>query len=104
VEVLRDVSHRLAPLTLAEAKKMISEVKSYPILLGARGRKALDIDAIARTIVSVSRISQDFKGIQEIEINPLVVQNVGCVAVDAFVVIERKDAAIKKSGGGRLGS
>jgi acetyltransferase len=104
VEVLRDVSHRLAPLTLAEAKKMISEVKSYPILLGARGRKALDIDAIARTIVSVSRISQDFKEIQEIEINPLVVQNVGCVAVDAFVVIERKDAAIKKSGGGRLGS
>jgi acetate---CoA ligase (ADP-forming) len=104
VEVLRDVSHRLAPVTLAEAKKMISEVKSYPILLGARGRKALDIDAIARTIVCVSRISQDFKEIQEIEINPLMVQEGGCIAVDALVVIERRDNAIKNSGGGRFGS
>jgi acetyltransferase len=93
VEVLRDVSHRLAPITLAEAKKMISEVKSYPILLGTRGRKALDIDTIARTIVCVSRISQDFPVIQEIEINPLVVQEVGCIAVDALVVIERRDNA-----------
>ncbi|MCJ7639211.1 MAG: acetate--CoA ligase family protein, partial [Euryarchaeota archaeon] len=100
VEVLRDVSHRLAPITLAEAKKMISEVKSYPILLGARGRKALDIDAIARTIVCVSRISQDFNEIQEIEINPLMVQEVGCIAVDALVVIERRDNALKNSGGG----
>jgi acetyl coenzyme A synthetase (ADP forming)-like protein len=99
VEVLRDVSHRLAPITLAEAKKMISEIKSYPILLGTRGRKALDIDAIARTIVCVSRISQDFKEIQEIEINPLMVQEVGCIAVDALVVIDRKDNALKKNGG-----
>ncbi|MGZ4863367.1 MAG: acetate--CoA ligase family protein [Halobacteriota archaeon] len=104
VEVLRDVSHRLAPITLAEAKKMISEVKSYPILLGARGRKALDINAIARTIVCVSRISQDFKEIQEIEINPLVVQESGCIAVDALVVVERKEDSLKKSGGGALES
>lgn len=100
VEVLRDVSHRLAPITLAEAKRMISEVRSYPILLGARGRKALDIDALARTIVCVSRISQDFKEIQEIEINPLMVQEVGCIAVDALVAIERRDNALKNSGGG----
>ncbi len=104
VEVLRDVSHRLAPITMAEAKTMISEVKSYPILLGTRGRKALDIDAIARTIVCVSRISQDFKEIQEIEINPLIVQESGCIAVDALVVIDRRDNAIKNNGGGRLGS
>jgi acetyltransferase len=91
VEVLKDVSHRLAPITLAEAKQMIAEVKSYPILLGARGRKALDIDAVAHTILCVSRISQDFKEIQEIEINPLVVQEEGCVAVDALVVIERRE-------------
>jgi acetyltransferase len=90
VEVLKDVSHRLAPITLAEAKQMIAEVKSYPILLGARGRKALDIDAVAHTILCVSRISQDFKEIQEIEINPLMVQEEGCVAVDALVVIERR--------------
>jgi acetyltransferase len=87
VEVLKDVSHRLAPMTLSDAKQMIAEIKSYPILLGARGRKAVDIDAIARTILCVSRISQDFPQIQEIEINPLVAQERGCVAVDALVVI-----------------
>ena len=91
VEVLKDVSHRLAPITLAEAKQMIAEVKSYPILLGTRGRKALDIDAVAHTILCVSRISQDFKEIQEIEINPLVVQEEGCIAVDALVVIDRRE-------------
>jgi len=87
VEVLKDVSHRLSPMTLDDAKQMITEIKSYPILLGARGRKAVDIDAIASTILCVSRISQDFSEIQEIEINPLVVQEEGCVAVDALVVI-----------------
>jgi acetyltransferase len=104
VEVLRDVSHRLAPITLAEAKKMIAEVKSYPILLGTRGRKALDIDAVARTILCVSKITQDFKEIQEIEINPLVVREEGCIAVDALVVIERSNNVYYDSGGGRLGS
>jgi len=87
VEVLKDVSHRLAPITVTEAKQMISEVKSYPILLGTRGRKALDINAVADTIVRVSQISQDFEEIQEIEINPLMVQENGCIAVDALVVI-----------------
>jgi acetyltransferase len=87
VEVLKDVSHRLAPITIAEARQMISEVKSYPILLGSRGRKALDINAVADTIVRVSQISQDFEEIQEIEINPLMVQENGCIAVDALVVI-----------------
>jgi acyl-CoA synthetase (NDP forming) len=87
VEVLKDVSHRLAPITVAEAKRMIAEVKSYPILLGTRGRKALDINAVADTIVRVSQISQDFEEIQEIEINPLMVQEYGCIAVDALVVI-----------------
>jgi len=87
VEVLKDVSHRLAPITVAEAKRMIAEVKSYPILLGTRGKKALDINAVADTIVRVSQISQDFEEIQEIEINPLMVQEDGCIAVDALVVI-----------------
>ncbi|MGZ4933584.1 MAG: acetate--CoA ligase family protein [Halobacteriota archaeon] len=88
VEVLKDVSHRVAPITFAEAKKMISEIKSYPILLGARGRKALDIDALADVILRVSQISQDFAEIQEVEINPLIVQEDGCYAVDALVVIQ----------------
>ena len=75
---------------------MISEVKSYPILLGARGRKALDINAVADTIVRVSQISQDFEEIQEIEINPLMVQENGCIAVDALVVISGRPSSLTK--------
>ncbi len=88
VEVLKDVSHRVAPVTFDEAKKMISEIRSYPILLGARGRKALDIDALADVILRVAQISQDFTEVQEVEINPLIVQERGCYAVDALVVIQ----------------
>jgi len=91
VEVLKDVSHRIAPITFREAKKMISEIKSYPILLGARGRKALDVDAIADVILRVSQISQDFAEVQEVEINPLIVQESGCYAADALVVIQGGD-------------
>ncbi len=88
VEVLKDVSHRIAPVTLAGAKTMISEIKAYPILLGARGRKALDINAVADVILRVSQISQDFAEVQEVEINPLIVQENGCYAADALVVIQ----------------
>jgi acetyl coenzyme A synthetase (ADP forming)-like protein len=90
VEVLKDVSYRVAPVTLEEAKKMITEIKSYPILLGVRGRRPLDIDGIADVIMRLSQIIQEFDELQEIEINPLLVQEHGCYAVDALVVIRAK--------------
>ncbi|HXY86963.1 MAG TPA: acetate--CoA ligase family protein [Candidatus Acidoferrales bacterium] len=90
VEVLRDVSHRVAPITSEEAKKMITEIKSYPILVGVRGGRALDIDGIVDAILLLSQIMQDFDELQEIEINPLIVQEKNCYAIDALVVIRAK--------------
>ncbi len=90
VEVLRDISHRVAPVTPEEAKKMITEIKSYPILLGVRGGKALDIDGIVDVIMRLTQIVQDFDELREIEINPLLVQEHGCYAIDALVVIGAK--------------
>ena len=87
VEVLRDVSHRVAPITSEEAKTMITEIKSYPVLVGVRGGRALDIDGIVEVILRLSQIMQDFDELQEIEINPLLVQEQSCYAVDALVVI-----------------
>jgi len=99
VEVLKDVSHRIAPITFREAKMMISEIRSYPILLGARGKKALDVDAIADVILRVSQISQDFAEVQEVEINPLIVQENGCYAADALVIV-RGEANVTQYQGG----
>ena len=90
VEVLRDVSHRVAPITSEEAKKMITEIKSYPILVGVRGGRALDIDGIVDAILLLSQIMQDFDELQEVEINPLIVQEKNCYAIDALVVIRAK--------------
>jgi acyl-CoA synthetase (NDP forming) len=92
VEVLKDVSYRVAPITSEEAKKMITEIKSYPILLGVRGGRPLDIDSIADVIMRLSQIVQEFDELQEIEINPLLVQERGCYAVDALVVIRAKNS------------
>jgi acetyl coenzyme A synthetase (ADP forming)-like protein len=91
VEVLKDVSYRVAPVTEEEAKKMITEIKSYPILLGVRGGRPLDIDGIVDVILRLSQIMQEFDELQEIEINPLLVRERGCYAVDALVVIRAKD-------------
>jgi len=90
VEVLRDISHRVAPITPEEAKKMITEIKSYPILLGVRGERVLDIDGIVDVIMRLTQIMQDFDELREIEINPLLVQEHACYAIDALVVIGAK--------------
>ena len=81
-ELLQDRAMRLAPVTTAEAHEMILEVRSLAALTGYRGRPKGDIDALAAAIVALSRAGQE---IVEAEINPLIVQRTGVVAVDAVV-------------------
>ncbi|HBG46994.1 MAG TPA: acetyl-CoA synthetase [Deltaproteobacteria bacterium] len=87
VELLKDVSFRLAPVTREEAFSMIGEVKSFPLLAGYRGGSYKDLDAIADVIIKVGRIMGEVNGIKELEINPLVVYERGAVAVDARAVL-----------------
>ncbi len=87
-EVMKDVVFRLAPVTLAMAKEMIEEIKAYPILRGARGRPALDIEALAQAIVRVSALAVDLKDcLAELDINPLFVfpDSRGVKAADALI-------------------
>jgi len=81
VEVLKDVSFRLCPVSPAEARDMIAEIRAYGLLLGARGRAPADIDAIVRTICAVSALVSDFDEITELDINPLIVRDKGGGAV-----------------------
>lgn len=87
VELMKDVSYRLAPVTREEAFEMMGEVKGFPMLTGFRGGTVKDLGAIAEVIMKVAGIIEKVDGLKELEINPLVVHERGAVAVDARGVL-----------------
>lgn len=88
VEVFKDISFRVAPITKNDAIEMIEELKSYSILKGARGKPPVDIDAIADVLLKVSTLVSDYGDeIKELDINPLIVYEKGIVAADAMLVV-----------------
>jgi succinyl-CoA synthetase beta subunit len=92
-EIMRDRSLRLAPVDLAGARDMISEVRALKVLAGVRGRPAGDLDALADAIVALSEIAtMSDPAIIEAEINPLIILpcGQGVVAVDALVKVSEK--------------
>lgn len=89
VEILKDVSFRIAPITRREAVAMINEIKASALLKGARGEKPVDLDAIADGILRLSAIVTDFPVIRELDINPLAVFNKGAYAIDARIIFKR---------------
>jgi len=88
VEVLEDVSFRIAPITEDGAKEMISEVKAYPILRGYRGKPPLDLDIIVRILLNASRLVMDHQEIRELDLNPIMVYEKGARTVDARIMLE----------------
>jgi len=89
VEVLKDVSFRIAPVTRKEALSMIDELKASKILKGVRGERPADIEAIVSSILRLSRLALDFPEIIELDINPLVVFERGATALDARIILRR---------------
>jgi acetyltransferase len=89
VEVLKDVSFRIAPVSKREAFSMIDEIKTSALLKGARGEKPVDINFIAEGITRLSAFVSDFPDVREVDINPLLVMNRGAVALDARIIFER---------------
>ncbi len=95
VEVMKDIVFRAFPLNIREANRMITQIKSYPLLLGVRGETRKDIDAVADAILRVGTIIKRFKDISDIEINPLVAYDHGdgVKAVDVRILLSRQEAA-----------
>lgn len=81
VEVYRDVTFRVCPIDKDDALEMIHELRSFPILMGARGRKPANLPALASALVRVSKLLEK-ENPAEFDINPLLVDERGCVAVD----------------------
>ncbi len=87
VEVLRDVTFRLAPIDALDASEMLSELRGASILDAIRGQPAVDRNAVADVLVRVARLGADFPEIEELDINPLVTSAGGAIAVDARVLL-----------------
>lgn len=86
-ELFRDTSFRLAPVSADEAYEMLSELKSWKLLTGMRGKGALDIDELADAVEKISRLIADCSNISEIDLNPVLVGGKSIVVADAKVVI-----------------
>jgi acyl-CoA synthetase (NDP forming) len=87
-EVLRDVTFRLCPVNLDEAKQMITETRGYVVLAGARRSTGADIDALADALMKLSALAVDLQDcLAELDINPLIVRprSCGVAAVDALI-------------------
>jgi acetyltransferase len=90
VEVLKDVSSGLAPLTYEEAESMIHSLRGYKILQGTRGQKGINERKYAEIIVRLSTLLRFATEIKEIDINPLLADQDNVVAVDARILIEKE--------------
>jgi acetyl coenzyme A synthetase (ADP forming)-like protein len=90
VETLKDVTFRVAPLSLQEAEEMMMQVKAHALLDGVRGQPPMDKAAIVDTLLRVSQLVQDFPDIIEMDINPLMVyhQGEGALALDMRLVLK----------------
>jgi len=89
VNFLRDVSHRLCPVTRREAEEMIGETKAHALLRGVRGEPPSDIESVVDVILRVSQLMRRFREVVEMEINPLCVyeEGKGCLAVDIRMTV-----------------
>ena len=85
-EVLRDTAVALAPVDAAGAEALLRSLRIAPLLLGARGRPALDLAAAADAVAALSKLAAARPDLAELEANPLLVMRTGCVALDARIV------------------
>jgi acyl-CoA synthetase (NDP forming) len=88
VEVLKDISFRLVPVSKRDASEMVREIKGYRLLEGYRGQEPVDIDCLEDIIVKVSDFIEKNPQIKELDINPLFASGKVLEAADARIVME----------------
>lgn len=114
VEVLRDVTFRLAPFDRLEAEQMVASVRAFPLLQGVRGEPPSDLPALYNVLGRVAQLALDLPQVQELDLNPVIVcpAGGGAYAVDARLVLGPSDPTSRsaplvsapRSGTARLGT
>jgi len=87
VEILKDVSFRVIPLTDLDLEEMIHDIKGYPLLAGVRGQKPKDAGILKEILRRVAQLAADHPEIQEVDINPVIVHEQGASVVDARIIL-----------------
>jgi acetyl coenzyme A synthetase (ADP forming)-like protein len=87
VEVLKDVTFRIAPITARDADEMMNEIRGAPLLRGVRGEAPSDLKAVRDALLRVSQLVSEFSEIVELDVNPLIVHARGAVGIDVRVVV-----------------
>ena len=87
VEILKDISFRILPIEEIDVREMITEIKGYEILKGARGNLPRDIQAIKEVLMKVSKLTMENPEINEIDLNPIFVFEKGLQVVDARMIL-----------------
>lgn len=88
VEILKDVSFRVLPISRTSAKAMVRETKSYPILKGVRGGSPRDEKALINLLLICSEVIESYPDIQEMDLNPVIVHEKGLTVVDARIILK----------------
>ncbi len=91
VELLEDVSFRIAPITEYDAREQIHEIKGFPILDGYRGKPKADLDAIVNTLLKISDLVIKHEEINEMDLNPVFIYESGLVCVDARIILKKPE-------------
>ena len=90
VEVMKDVSYRVAPVMERDAAQMIRDIKGYPLLRGARKTDPVDLEALIDLIMKISRLSIEIPEVEELDLNPVLAYSEGACAVDARIILNSK--------------
>jgi len=88
VEILKDVSFRIVPISRKDATEMIREIKGYPLLKGYRGGDLVDLPFLEELIMKVSDFVEKYPEIKELDLNPIFAYSKGALVVDARLLLE----------------
>jgi len=90
VEILKDVTLRIAPIVEQDAREMIHEIKAYPILKGYRGQPQADENIIVEILLRASDLMMENPQINQMDLNPVMVYDKGASIVDARIILQRR--------------
>jgi len=93
VEVLKDVTFRIVPLSQRDAREMIHDIQGFPVLAGYRGAAPADLEALQHILLTLSAFVAQTPEIKEIDLNPIYAYAQGALAVDARVLLEAVPAS-----------
>jgi len=86
VEIMKDISQKIAPINDADIEDMFNEVRGFAVLKGARTKKKYNVDSLKKIIKSVAILAQTYPELKEIEMNPIIVNENGAYAIDAIMI------------------